>query len=175
MYYCNMFYFSFSDPIHLLLLAIIFVLLIISAGVIWYCLSINKKFDEILEKGNIKDFKDIFVSQKEKNDSLVLQLAEAFLRIEALEEIAKKSFQKSAIVKFNPFNETGGNQSFVIALLDKEDNGLVISSLFVHEGNRVYTKAIKNGKSAILLSQEEMEAVEKAINTKPHAKTKKAK
>ena len=57
----------------------------------------------------------------------------------------------------------GGNQSFVIALLDAENNGFVISSLFVKEASRVYAKTIKKGKSDYSLSKEEQEAIAKAI------------
>jgi len=60
----------------------------------------------------------------------------------------------------------GGNQSFVIALLDDKNNGFVISSLFIKEGNRVYAKAVKDGKSDHLLSDEEKEAINRAMGTK---------
>ena len=59
----------------------------------------------------------------------------------------------------------GGNQSFIIALLDGKNNGFVISSLFVKEGSRVYTKEIKAGKSDYKLSKEELEAIERAIKS----------
>ena len=59
----------------------------------------------------------------------------------------------------------GGNQSFVIALLDDKNNGFVISSLFIKEGNRVYAKAVKDGKSDYLLSNEEKEAIAIAMGT----------
>jgi hypothetical protein len=57
----------------------------------------------------------------------------------------------------------GGNQSFVIALLDGENNGFVISSFFVKEGNRIYIKTIKDEKSDYPLSNEEKEALKKAM------------
>jgi len=60
----------------------------------------------------------------------------------------------------------GGNQSFVIAMLDNKNNGFIISSLFTDEGNRVYAKTIKQGKSDHLLSGEEIQAVERAISSK---------
>jgi hypothetical protein len=93
------------------------------------------------------------------------EIKTAFLRIKNLEDISEKAIKKTGIVRFNPFNEVGGNQSFVIALLDDKNNGFIISSLFFKEGNRVYAKAIKNGKSDHLLSNEEEEALKKAINS----------
>ena len=94
------------------------------------------------------------------------ELKENFERISAELESLKKenkfSVQKVGIVRFNPFREVGGNQSFSIALLDGNDNGIVITSLYTREGNRVYGKPIKQGQSEYLLSEEEKKAIEKA-------------
>jgi hypothetical protein len=140
----------------------ILALVIASVFLIWKFYNTDKKINTLLEKGKIKDFKDIFLSQKEKNNKLDEKIKEAFLKIKNLEDISEKTIQKTGIVRFNPFNNMGGNQSFVIALLDDNNNGFVISSLFVKEGNRVYAKGVKNGKSDHKLSQEEKEAIEKA-------------
>jgi len=126
----------------------------------------NETIDKLLEKGKIKEFKDIFLSQKEKNDELEEKIKQAFLEIENLYSICKRTIQKIGVVRFNPFTEVGGNQSFAIALLDDKNNGFVISSLFLKEGNRVYTKTIKNGKSDYLLSEEEVEAIKRALESK---------
>ena len=84
--------------------------------------------------------------------------------LENLKKESKFSVQKVGIVRFNPFSEVGSDQSFSIALLDSNDNGVVITSLYSREGNRVYGKPIKNGQSEYLLSAEEKEAIEKAIS-----------
>ncbi|MEK7080342.1 MAG: DUF4446 family protein, partial [Patescibacteria group bacterium] len=102
------------------------------------------------------------LSQNEKNKDLEQKIQEAFLKIKNLENISKITIQKTAVVRFNPFNQMGGNQSFAIALLDAKNNGFVLSSLFVKDGNRVYAKFINNGKSDHPLSKEEIEAIEKA-------------
>jgi len=82
--------------------------------------------------------------------------------LENLKKESKFSIQRVGVVRYNPFKEVGGNQSFSMALLDGNDSGIVITSLYSREGNRVYGKSIKNGKSEHLLSDEEMEAVKKA-------------
>ena len=79
-----------------------------------------------------------------------------------MEKISQKTIQKIGVIRFNPFKETGGDQSFAIALLDADNNGLIISSLFTREGTRVYTKPIESGESKYLLSKEEIEALKKA-------------
>ena len=82
--------------------------------------------------------------------------------LENLKKESKFSLQKVGIVRFNPFSEVGGDQSFSIALLNSNDDGLVITSLYSREENRVYGKPIKGGESVYHLSKEEKEAIKKA-------------
>ena len=84
--------------------------------------------------------------------------------LENLKKENKFSIKKVGIVRFNPFSEVGGDQSFSIVLLDEDNSGVVITSLYTREGNRVYGKPIKAGLSEYLLSGEEQEAVKKAIS-----------
>lgn len=86
--------------------------------------------------------------------------------IEALVSNIKLCFQKMSIIRFNPFNETGGSQSFVIALLNKDNDGVIITALHARERTRVYTKEIINGKSALELSSEEKNALVKAMKNR---------
>ena len=72
-------------------------------------------------------------------------------------------FQKFGFVKFNPFNDRVGDQSFIIALLDNRKNGFVKTFLYTRDGVRVYVKPIKDGKAVEFeLSQEEVEAIKNA-------------
>ncbi len=80
-----------------------------------------------------------------------------------LKEESRFSVQKVGIIRFNPFSQIGGNQSFSIALLDRNDNGIIITSFYARENNRVYAKPIKGGKSQYNLSKEEVRAIELAI------------
>jgi hypothetical protein len=70
--------------------------------------------------------------------------------------------QRIGIVRFNPFADTGGAQSFSIALLDGENNGIVMTSLYARAGNRWYVKDITAGKGEHELSKEEQEAIRSA-------------
>lgn len=83
-------------------------------------------------------------------------------KLRALKKESKFFVQKVGIVRFNPFKEIGGDQSFSIALLDGQDSGFVLTSLYSREGNRVYAKPIERGKSNYQLSEEEKEALRKA-------------
>lgn len=71
--------------------------------------------------------------------------------------------QKIGFVRFNPFPQTGGDQSFCLALLDEKDNGFVLSSLHSRDTTRFYAKTIKNGKAdGYELSKEERKAIKNA-------------
>lgn len=110
------------------------------------------------KKDEIKNIQDI--SEKLK------YLQESFIKVSRdLENLKKENvsdIKKVGIVRFNPFKDTGGNQSFSLAFLDGKDNGIVITSLYTREGNRVYGKSIKNGGSEFPLSKEEQKAIEMA-------------
>ncbi len=66
------------------------------------------------------------------------------------------------IVRFNPFEDTGGNQSFVVALLDADANGVILTSLHARAGTRVYLRTVVGGRCDVTLSTEETEALRQA-------------
>jgi len=69
-------------------------------------------------------------------------------------------------LRFNPFKETGGDQSFILALLDEDNNGVVLSGLYSRSGMRWYAKRIKKGLGTEhSLSEEEKEAIRQAVTT----------
>lgn len=73
---------------------------------------------------------------------------------------------KINLTRFNPFEELGGDQSFILCLLDNTNSGVIITSLHNRDSTRVYAKAIKNGESeALVLSKEETKALIKTINS----------
>ena len=72
---------------------------------------------------------------------------------------------KINLTRFNPFDDLGGDQSFILCLLDNTNSGAIITSLHTRDSTRVYAKAIKNGQSdELALSKEETKALIKTIN-----------
>lgn len=80
-----------------------------------------------------------------------------------LEQKVEKAIQKVGVVRFNAFHDTGSDLSFAVALLDLNGDGVVISSIFGRDESRTYAKPIKNGTSTYNLSDEEQQAVSKAL------------
>lgn len=84
----------------------------------------------------------------------------------ALAEVKRKGtkhISKVGVVRFNPFDDTGGDQSFVLAMLDEDDDGVVISSLHGRARTRMYAKPVRGGSHLEYeFSDEEKEAIRKA-------------
>lgn len=74
----------------------------------------------------------------------------------------KKSIRGLETVRFNPFPDQGGRQSFALSMLNEEGDGVIISSLYARDRNSVFAKPVKNGKSEHELTDEEREVLEKA-------------
>jgi hypothetical protein len=88
---------------------------------------------------------------------------EAETAIRALAKDGAQHMSRIGLVRFNPFLDTGGSQSFTLALLDSKNNGLVMTSLYARTGNRWYVKEIRLGKGkGIELSKEEVAAITRA-------------
>ena len=81
-----------------------------------------------------------------------------------LEAISRQSIQKVGVVRFNPFADTGGDQSFAVALLDAQGNGVVLSSLHGRADTRIFAKQVQAGRSKHALSDEEQDAIRKALS-----------
>ncbi len=115
------------------------------------------------EPDNLEDVLSQFNDLKKRFEKL-------FQELESVKQDNNLNIRKVGIVRFNPFKEIGGNQSFSVVLLDGRDNGVILTSLYSRDGNRVYGKPIKNGQSEYLLSGEEKEAISKAVDfdSQPH-------
>lgn len=116
----------------------------------------------------------IFSKKEKKKPENFEDILKRFSDLEKeMEELKKKNrfnIQKIGIIRFNPFKEVGSDQSFSLALLDADDSGAVITSLYTREENRVYGKPIISGKSEYQLSEEENQAIEKAKNGQKNSK-----
>ena len=81
-----------------------------------------------------------------------------------LERRTLNSIQHVGLVRFNPFEDTGSDQSFAIALLDGERDGVVISSLHGRANTRIFAKPVQGGVSNHALSDEEERAIRIAVS-----------
>jgi len=132
-------------------------LLFIINGILFFCLfKFYKKTMVLLGNEKKRNYiKELFSNQEQRNKKIEEKIEDLFSRVKNLQRLSERTIQKMGVLRFNPFNEIGGNQSFIISLLDGRDNGVIISGLFGPEGGRVFAKPIQEGKSQYLLSDEE--------------------
>ncbi len=124
---------------------------------------VEKKLRLFFSGKDAKSLEEVFVLLRKEMMEARRTLQEVDARIREARERLRGSVQNVGIVRFNPFRDAGGDQSFCIALLDEGRNGVVISSLYSRDGVRVYGKPINAGKSTYQLSGEEQEAIQKAL------------
>lgn len=124
---------------------------------------LKKKLNEIFAGNKAKDLEEVILHQAKNMKVLDKDIQELYNISNHINNLALRSIHKVGIIRFNPFKDVGGNQSFAIALLNGKDCGIVISSLYTREGTRIYSKDVKNGVSdKYPLTDEEEQAIKMA-------------
>lgn len=143
----------------LLLLLILLILIIVA---LCKLKKLRRKLDRYMRGKDAESLEETILScieKAEKVDQMNHILREDII---GLRKNQKITFQKMGMVKYNAFREMSGDLSFALALLDQENNGFLINSVYGNEGGYSYIKEIKNGESEILLSEDEQKALDKA-------------
>ena len=120
------------------------------------------KFMKKLGKGeNIEEILKKYINTVEKVQK---EQEEINNYCDSLEQNINICIQKIGMVRYSAFKDTGSDLSFALALLDKYNDGVVLNGIYSREMSNIYAKPIKNGKSDHTLSEEEKQAIERAIN-----------
>jgi hypothetical protein len=123
----------------------------------------NRLTQDISERG----LKEILEQLLKKQQGVHIKTEQLHDKITQLTDDGNLHIQKLGLIRFNPFSDTGGSQSFTLALLDKNDTGLVMTSLYARTGNRWYVKEVRKGVGKELeLSKEEQSAIKRAQSIK---------
>ncbi|MDH4330590.1 MAG: DUF4446 family protein [Candidatus Moranbacteria bacterium] len=137
--------------------------------------KLEKKSKHFFSGKNGGDLEELLNKNIENIHKMDDDIQELFKASNEIYDLSFSGIHKIGLVRFNPFKDLGGDQSFSIALLNGDNSGIVISSLHTREGTRIYSKSIKNSKSEkYTLTAEEEESIEKAKNI-PKKEEKKGK
>jgi len=118
---------------------------------------------KILNETGTTGLDEVLDTQATRIDALA-QRAETLATLQQeLDSAARLALQRVGIVRYNPFQDSGGDQSFALALLDRAGTGIVISSLHGRAETRIFAKLIENGASTHSLSEEEQQAIRAAL------------
>ena len=126
--------------------------------------KMSKAYERFMKGKDMESMEDILWKQFDRIEILEEADKEKRRELNNITEIVQNTFQKAGLVKYDAFREMSGKLSYALALLDQNDNGFIVTSMYSREGCFTYAKGVVMGKSSINLSEEEEEALKKAIN-----------
>jgi uncharacterized protein DUF4446 len=150
----------------LLVVALVVAVLLLALWVVWLQRSealLRRRLRRVLPEGESGGIDEILDRQLKRLDGLTERVDALNKLHHELEQLSQRAIQKVGVIRYNPFPDTGGDQSFAIALLDSLGNGVVVSSLHSRTDTRVFAKPVQGGRSRFQLSDEEQDAIKKAL------------
>ncbi|MBI4129769.1 DUF4446 family protein [Candidatus Roizmanbacteria bacterium] len=133
------------------------------ASLSFFLFKTKAHYDKLIKRTDKKGLQELFDQLVDDLASTKEKVGNLLTRVKEQEEKGNTTIQKIGLVRFNPFADTGGEQSFIIGLFDNKENGLLLTSLSGRSGTRWYAKQVKRGKGLDFdLSKEEEEVIKKA-------------
>jgi hypothetical protein len=133
-------------------------------GLIRRVRKLGGRLESLTQGSDAESLEAVLGSHLERVRLVVRDVESVSARVTGLERDLQGSFSRVGLVRFNPFEgDTGGNQSFALALLDGRGDGFVVSSLHARAVTRMYAKAVARGTSEAALSDEESAALRLAL------------
>jgi hypothetical protein len=156
-----------AQVVSTLVLVLAVVVIVLAVWVAWLQRSdalLRRRLRRLIGEGEGVGLDELLDRQFRRLDT-VAERVDALNRLHhELEALTQRSIQKVGVIRFNPFADTGGDQSFAVALLDAEGNGVVLSSLHGRADTRIFAKTVQAGRSKHALSDEEQDAIRKALS-----------
>ena len=146
---------------------ILFILLIVN---IVQMKKLKKNYRIFMSGKDAKTLEDTLIQRLDQVDSLLESNEENDSNIKVLSNNMQRTYQKMGLIKYDAFHEMGGKLSFSLAMLDMRNNGFIINAMHTREGCYTYIKEIIDGNSVIVLSEEEQEALKRAMDPNSNLK-----
>jgi hypothetical protein len=130
-----------------------------------YLVSLRRvrRSQQVLLGGGKNDLVDFAVSLQSRIDDLHRAVDEIAAGLARVDRRVDESVSRTAIVRYDAYEGSGGHQSSSLAMLDSARSGIVITAIQGRDYARIYVKEIEHGRAAVALSPEELEAVERAM------------
>ncbi|MBX4205676.1 DUF4446 family protein [Candidatus Microgenomates bacterium] len=122
-------------------------------------------YNKIIFKAKEGDLKKLLEELIKSDDQSKKDIKRIYALIASIQKDGQTHLQKLGLVRYNPFNDTGGDHSFSLSALDGNGNGFVLTGLHTRDKTRFYIKAIKEAKASRELSNEEARAIELAVKS----------
>ncbi|HPI82486.1 MAG TPA: DUF4446 family protein [Candidatus Paceibacterota bacterium] len=133
------------------------------AIILCWILIIEIRLKRIFSGFKAKNMENLIAELTKKTKELEEERKKTELQITSIDKKLAQSIRNIETVRFNPFPEVGGNQSFAMSLLNDEGNGVVVSSLYARDRTSLFAKPIKAGQSEFELTKEEKSVLKKSI------------
>lgn len=138
----------------------LFIWILVLSFFLWRTLN---HYNKLTRHTTAKDLKSVLEQLIQNVDEVRKRTNDLSKHTDRLSKDGLLHAQKVGLLRFNPFRDTGGDQSFILSILDGKDNGIVISSLHSRSGTRWYAKKVSGGLGVEhALSEEEQQAIKVA-------------
>lgn len=154
-----------GTEIFLLILFAMVILLLIGYAIIGVKLSrLNRRYQDFMRKlGNGKNLEEDLQTYMSRVNQVEKQNTKLSNQIKTLDGEVTKCIQKVGVVRYSAFKDTGSDLSFALALLDENNDGVVLNGIYSREMSNIYAKPVQKGMSTYTISEEEAQAIQKAI------------
>ena len=133
-------------------------------SILYSNIKLKNKYNKFMKKiGNGKNIEEDLENYMYRVERVERQNAEIISYCKNLDEEVAKCIQKVGMVRYSAFKDTGSDLSFAVAMLDENNDGVVFNGIYSREMSNIYAKPVKNGVSEYTLSEEEKEAIRRAI------------
>ena len=160
--------FGYVDPFYLIItIGILFLMLIVMFVVLLNqgkeIKRLRKRMNKFMSGKDAESLEEEIIKLVKDNKSMKHVVDISKKDIEVLFEQMRKTYQKTGLIKYDAFQQMGGQLSFCLAMLDQDNNGFIMNSVHSTEGCYCYTKEVKKGVSELSLGKEDEEALALAV------------
>jgi hypothetical protein len=141
---------------------IILGLSLVILSLVIHAFILEKRLKKLLQGKNGKDLESVIIDMQNRINTNMENGSKNSADINTLNQKMRKRIRNIQTMRFKPFEDAGSTQSFAIAIVDDEENGVVLSSLYTRERMSVFAKPITSGKSEYELTSEEKTVLESA-------------
>lgn len=153
-----------TDNFLLMLSIMVGILTIGFISILYSNIKLKNKYNKFMKKiGNGKNIEEDLENYMYRVERVERQNAEIISYCKNLDDEVAKCIQKVGIVRYSAFKDTGSDLSFAVAMLDENNDGVVFNGIYSREMSNIYAKPVKKGVSEYTLSEEEKEAIRRAI------------
>lgn len=155
---------AYSGILMLMLLIVVVILLVCVFNLSLGLNRLSKKYSIFMKGKDAQSLEKLFKRKFDLIEKLAVNSEINAENITKLEKMYDLSLHKYGIIKYDAFEDMGGKLSFVLAMLDSNNTGFLLNAIHSRENCFLYIKEIVNGESYVMLSEEEEEALKKAVS-----------